>query len=99
MFTIKLVGRTELKDGATGERLMWLEKQRLVSADIVNVYTLRHGELFEVAGESKDGTSCSFYVANQDLPRPYGFADSVDMWDRAYIENASGKTTRVVNFN
>ena len=37
-----------------------------------------------------------FYVADPQKPRPQGWADEVQFYDRAYIENAHGATTETV---
>lgn len=45
--------------------------------------------------EFKECAQC-FYVADPHKPRPEGWADNVDFWAVAYIENASGATTEVI---
>lgn len=70
---------------------------KIVEAEEVNIYVLRPGELIEVAARCGDRTY-AFYVADRRNPRPDGFADEVDFWFSAFIENSSGATTEVVRF-
>lgn len=70
---------------------------KIVEAEEVDIHVLRPGELVEVAARCGDRTY-AFYVADQHKPRPDGFADEVDFWFSAFIENSSGATTEVVRF-
>ena len=70
---------------------------KIVEAEEVDVHVLRPGELVEVAARCGDRTY-AFYVADRHKPRPDGFADEVDFWFSAFIENSSGATTEVVRF-
>ena len=70
---------------------------KIVEAEEVDVHVLRPGELIEVAARCGDRTY-AFYVADRHKPRPDGFADEVDFWFSAFIENSSGATTEVVRF-
>lgn len=40
----------------------------------------------------------AFFVADTSKGRPEGFADEVDFWFEAYVENSAGKTTQSVRF-
>lgn len=66
---------------------------RIVESENVDIHILRPGELVEVAGDG-----FAFYIAPRDKPRPQGFADEVDFWFEAFIENSAGATTEVVRF-
>ena len=70
---------------------------KIVEAEEVDVHVLRPGELVEVVARCGDRTY-AFYVADRHKPRPDGFADEVDFWFSAFIENSSGATTEVVRF-
>jgi hypothetical protein len=70
---------------------------RVVETDHVDIHILRPGELYEVAGGHGEN-SFAFYIAPRDKPRPEGFADEVDFWFQAFIENSAGATTEIVRF-
>jgi hypothetical protein len=71
---------------------------KIIEANEVDIHVLRPGELTEVAGLRDDGKSFAFYVADRNKPRPAGFADEVDFYFAAFIENSSGATTESVRF-
>ena len=94
MFTVKVTKRAV---DEKGERISGRFCTKMVEGSEVNVFVLRPGELQEVAGTGPSGCF-AFYVANPQLGRPEGFADEVDFWDSAFIENSAGKTTETVRF-
>lgn len=69
---------------------------KIVETEHVDIYTLRPGELYEVAGGTPPN-SFAFLIAPRGT-RPEGFADEVDFWYQAFIENSAGATTEVVKF-
>ena len=71
---------------------------RIVETDHVDIHILRPGELIEVAGGPPGEGSFAFYIAPREKPRPKGFADEIDFWFEAFIENSAGATTEVVRF-
>lgn len=91
MFTVKL-SKTVERDG---EQYV---STKLVEALEVNVYTGAPREWCEVAVifSRTDGDNAAFYIADPKKPRPQSFADFVDFYDVAYIENARGATTEIV---
>ena len=109
MLTVKV---TKTSRNTNGELMTGLFSTKIVEAVEVNIHILRPGPdnphspwLYEVSGVGKlsgntDGgdNSFAFYVADQSKPRPEGFADCIDFWNSAYIENSAGKTTEVVRF-
>ena len=101
MLTVK-VQKTVDSDG---QRMPGRFSTRIIEAVQVDIHILRPGELYEVAGIGRlNGTldagvnSFAFYIADGLKPRPEGFADEVEFWSSAYIENSAGKTTEVVRF-
>lgn len=97
MFTVKLCKGHSIK---------------LVEAVEVNVYPCgpalgsdkdpkkRTNALREIAGITPEGTSFAYYVCDRSKPIPkdnFGFADVVEFYDCAYIENARGATTETVH--
>ena len=72
---------------------------KIIEAPEVEVHYLRPGELAEV--QVRDGpydtSGQAFYIADRDKPRPEGFADEIDFYYEAIIENAAGKTTQIVH--
>jgi hypothetical protein len=99
MFTVKLY-RT-IKGRPLGEDSYFPAKSatKLVEAEEVTVYLLRHDELYHVVGLTPGGRPFAFYVANDEKPRPPGFADDIDFYYAAYIENSAGATTETVKFS
>lgn len=102
MLTVKV---TKTVVDGQGKRLLGHFSTKIVEAVEVDIHILRPGELYEVAGlgrlsSSMDAgdNSFAYYIAHPSLGRPDGFADEVDFWDSAYIENSAGKTTEVVRF-
>lgn len=85
MLTIKLYGK----------RHSHLTK--ILEAREVDVVSLRDG-LFSIELTDATGSSQAFYVADPARPRPVGFADEVEFWHAAYVENANGRTTDSVRF-
>lgn len=77
---------------------------KIVEAEQVDIHYLRNGALVEIAVHepvpaAKGAPSgMAFYLADRDKPRPEGFADEVDFYYAAYVENAHGATTQVVKF-
>ena len=71
---------------------------RIVEASEVDIHMLRPGELYEVAANYPGSGVAAFYIADNAKPRPEGFADEVDFWYAAYIENSAGATTEVIKF-
>lgn len=66
---------------------------KLVEATEVYIHWLRAGQLAEIATPT-----AAFYVADRNKGRPAGFADEIEFYYAAYIENSAGKTTEVVQF-
>jgi hypothetical protein len=100
MLTVKLQLATPAHlDNVAGDntpgRYIWTTL--IVEADEVKIHNLRNAELCEVAGTCGN-RSFAYYVADREKPRPLGFADSVDFYYAAFIENASGKTVESVRF-
>lgn len=90
MLTVKL----SRKNNITGDGdAKWTTK--IVEATEVDVHQLRIGELAEVATTNGE-SSLAFYITDPGKPRPEGFADSVEFWQVAYIENSAGATTHIV---
>jgi hypothetical protein len=104
MLTIKLLKRSRSDDGFPVQDGRFTTK--IVEAIEVDIHVLRPGELYEISGTGANGNNYSFafYVANDGTntgelkKRPEGFANEVEFWSSAYIENAAGKTTEVVRF-
>lgn len=82
---------------STAEEDLGRFSTRIVESDHVDIHILRPGELYEVAGGKADD-SFAFYVAPRDRPRPEGFAEEVDFWFEAFVENSAGATTHIVRF-
>ena len=109
MLTVKV---TKTSRDANGELVCGLFSTKIIEAVEVNIHILRPNPdkpsspwLYKVSGIGKlnndmgaGDNSFAFYVADQNKPRPEGFADCVDFWNSAYIENSAGKTTEVVRF-
>jgi hypothetical protein len=101
MLTVKV---TKTAVDAEGKFIPGRLTTKIVEAIDVDVHVLRPGELYEVAGSGLHAIrgglndSFAFYIANQSKPRPEGFADEVEFWNSAYIENSAGKTTETVRF-
>lgn len=101
MLTVKVTKQIRHAEGppapkgvvSTAEEDMGRFSTRIVESDHVDVHVLRPGELYEVAG-----SDFAFYIAPRDKPRPEGFADEVDFWFEAFIENSAGATTQTVRF-
>jgi hypothetical protein len=68
---------------------------RIIEAESVDVHYIRPGEVIEVAGGVGD-RSFAFNIIRRGAERPEGFADEVDFWHEAFIENSAGATTEVV---
>lgn len=88
MFTVKLC-----KGHAT----------KLVCGVEVNIYPAHHNgdapaknDVREVSVVPTDGPVKSFFVADPKKPRPKGWAEEVEFFDVAYIENGHGATTETV---
>lgn len=86
MFTVKLFGKRDV------------HTMQFIEATQVNIHYLRPDELIEIAGKGTSGEIFSYYVAPNNKPRPEGFADEVEFWWEAYIENSTGKTTHTIRF-
>lgn len=101
MLTVKL---TKPMLDETGKPSTGRFSTKIIEAVEVDIHILRPGELYEVAGtgvhaaDVSSNPSFAFYIANPEKERPSGFADCVDFWSSAYIENSAGKTTEVVRF-
>jgi hypothetical protein len=98
MLTVKLY-RT-IKGRPLGEDSDFPAKRviKIVETDEVDIYTLRPGELYEIAGTSHTGKSFAYYISDDRQPRPNGFADEIEFYYAAYVENSSGATTEAVTF-
>lgn len=96
MLTVKLmrVLNQEIPDEASSGRFT----TKIIEACEVDVHVLRPHELTEVSGICPGGGSFAFYVADRNKPRPDGFADCVDFYFSAFIENSHGATTESVRF-
>ncbi len=100
MLTVKLMKAATLplgitpSDNSTAGRF----STKIIEANEVDIHVLRPGELTEVAGIRDDGKSFAFYVADRNKKRPEGFADEVEFYFAAFIENSSGATTESVRF-
>jgi hypothetical protein len=77
---------------STAEQDLGRFTTRIVQSEKVDVHILRPGELVEVAGDG-----FAFYIAPRDK-KIEGFADEVEFWFEAFIENSTGATTKVVRF-
>ena len=99
MLTVKVMkdGRINTEQDVAGRGNEGRFSTKILEAEEVDVHVLRPGELVEVAARCGDRTY-AFYVADRHKPRPDGFADEVDFWFSAFIENSSGATTEVVRF-
>jgi len=104
MFTVKLYRR--IADGhrggdpqTDGSSRPIVFSTKIVQGLEVDVHQLRPNELVEVAvRHDNEGHNTAFYVAPSGRPRPEGFADEIEFYYAAYIENAHGATTEVVKF-
>lgn len=94
MLTVKVMK----SNAAPGDSRGGLYSTKIVEAREVDVHVLRPHELTEVAGVRSDGESFAFYIADRNKPRPEGFADGVDFWFSAFVENSAGATTEAVRF-
>lgn len=103
MFTVKLmkaVKDIELPNAPSPGPIggpVYRFSTRLVEATEVIIHTLRAGELYEVATTNGDHSD-AFYICDHVKGRPAGFADDVDFYYAAFIENAAGRTTDSVRF-
>ena len=98
----ELVAAKELRQSiagytAPGDTRGGLFSTKIIEAEEVNIHILRPLELTEVALLC-GGKSYAFYVADRNKPRPEGFADEIDFYFSAFIENSSGATTESVRF-
>lgn len=93
MLTLKLSRRN--KEIEAGDQILFTTK--IVEATEVEIHQLREGELSEAQTKNGDHWQ-SFYIANRSKGRPSGYADEVQFWDSAWIENSSGATTSHVRF-
>ena len=82
-------------------KLMKGHVTKIIEATEVNIYPAHKGDdgrmdnkIREVAGTKYDGNSFAFFVAEDS--RHDGFADTVEFYKCAYIENAHGATTEKV---
>ena len=91
MLTIKL----SRKNNTAGDKGPSLWTTKIVEASEVDIHELRVNELSEIE-VVVDGKSMVFYIADNNGPRPAGFAESVLFWHNVYIENSTGATTHVV---
>jgi hypothetical protein len=96
MFTVKLMKEMHVVTDAKGNHKGRFST-KIVEASEVNIHILRPNELAEVSGEC-DGNNFAFYISDRNKARPEGFAEEVDFWFAAFIENSSGATTEVVRF-
>lgn len=79
---------------------------KLVSAKEVNVFSSLQGnddkpigiaEISVQSGMADDPEQKAYFIADtRNRPRPKNFADTVEFYDVAYIENQHGATTQVV---
>jgi hypothetical protein len=99
MFTIKVTKRIRNVDlnGVEVAPMIGRFSTRIVEAEQVDVHILRPGELTEVAW-SRGDINGAFYVIPHDAERPQEFADEVEFWFEAFIENSTGATTEMVRF-
>lgn len=95
MFTIKLKGRNVWTN--LGQEECAVHKTLLVEAASLEIHHLRLHELAEIECDNAQGHHV-FYIADPDKPRPDGFAQEIFFWDFAYIENANGRTTEVIDW-
>lgn len=93
MLTVKLMRH---QTGADNQPISGGFSTRIIEASEVNVHILRPGELAEVSG-TNGADSFAFYVAARGK-QPKGFAEGVEFWYKAFIENSAGATTEVVGF-
>jgi len=92
MLTVKVMKSVEVPDEIPKT---YRYSTKIVEAEEVNIHILRPGELYEVAGVL-GGKSFVFYIADPTKPRPTDFADEVEFWYAAYVENSVGATVEVV---
>jgi hypothetical protein len=71
---------------------------KILEASEIDIYILRPGELYEVAGVCCDGHAFAYYVADDRKPKPEGFAEETVFWYTVYIENSAGATTHSLKF-
>ena len=90
MLTVKLMKATRYP-GESDTRF----STKLVEATEVDIHILRPGELYEVSARNGELRS-AYYIADPEKGRPKGFADEVDFYYAAYVENSSGATTEMV---
>lgn len=95
MLTVKVMKQATDPDG---KPCLGRFSTRIVEAREVDIHVLRPGDLMEVAGIRSDGESFAFYIADRNKTRPEGFADEVDFWYGAFVENSAGATTEAVRF-
>lgn len=103
MLTIKLMKAAQTTDAGVGEdanvpRTVFSTK--ILEAEEVTIYDHRPGELAEVAIVQPSSVlpkHLAFYLAPRGK-RPAGFADEVDFYYAAFIENSRGSTTQSVTF-
>ena|ERR1035441_6180228 len=82
---------------------------KIVEAEEVNVFPSGHAEgseqdprkrtneVREIEVSTNNRTQGdAFYVADPSKPRPEGYAECIEFYDSAYIENARGATVEVV---
>lgn len=96
MLTVKLM--RALNREIEGESQSGRFTTKIIEAREVDVHILRPHELAEVAGIAGDGSHFAFYIADRNKERPEGFADCVDFYFSAFIENSHGATTESVRF-
>lgn len=102
MFTVKLYRRLshQTENGPKADGIVPVVfSTKIVHGIEVDVHWLRPNELAEVAVKhDREGHNSAYYIADSGKPRPSGFADEVEFYYSAYIENAHGSTTESVRF-
>lgn len=89
MLTVKVTKQNEDENGKK------IFSTRIVEAEQVDVHILRPN-LYEVAANGPGDRSVAFYIAPRGGNRPEGFADEVDFWYEAFVENSAGATTQMI---
>jgi hypothetical protein len=102
MFTIKVNYKravdTGQKDPDGNPSIGYQFSSEMIEAKHIYIYELAEfNGVIEVTGETIDGGSLTYYVANPNNPRP-AMADDIEFAYKIYIENSAGKTTEVVGW-
>lgn len=96
MFTVKLMKGHSVKLVQAEEVNVFRSSQGIGVAE-VSITTYQRG-LDDCVKADKPAHAAAYFIADtRNKPRPKGFADNVDFYDKAFIENQHGATTEVVN--